>query len=164
MFKISSLKRSSDCIPTKSFGNLFHSLAVIGKNKCKYEMSCYRSFCNFAIGGLIYYIELINKAWLVMITSFFSVIYHLLSWHEWKRAGPLYGNLTCDAFLDFLIQICIILQQTSWGAYCFIKVSSVLSRTSLARFFPIAVPTFYPLKMADLYSACVVPCLVNKLL
>ena len=143
MFKISSLKRSSDCTPTKSYGNLFHSLAVIGKNKCKYEMSCYRSFCNFTIGGLIYYIELINKAWLVMITSFFSVIYHLLSWHEWKGAGALYGNLTCDAFLEFLIQICILLQQTSWGAYCFIKVSSsVLSRTSLARFFPIAVPTF----------------------
>ena len=32
--------------------------------------------------------------------------------HEWRRAGLLHGNLTCDAFLAFLSQILHTVQQT----------------------------------------------------
>ena len=86
--------------------------------------------------------ELINEAWLGAITSFFLDIYRVSSWHEWKRAGVLYGNLTRDAVLAFLIQICILVQQTNWGAYYSSKVSlSVLSKTDLAGVLPVAVPT-----------------------
>ena len=38
-------------------------------------------------------LELMHKPWLDTITSFFLVIYCVLSWHEWERAGLLYGNL-----------------------------------------------------------------------
>ena len=42
----------------------------------------------------------------------FSVIYRVSSWNEWLRAGALYGNLTRDAVLAFLGQICVLVQQT----------------------------------------------------
>ena len=35
-----------------------------------------------------------------------------LSWNERLRAGALYGNLTRDAVLAFLGQICTLVQQT----------------------------------------------------
>ena len=58
------------------------------------------------------YIEVMHKAWLRAITSFFSVIYRVSLWNEWLRAGALYGNLTRDAVLAFLGQICVLVQQT----------------------------------------------------
>ena len=72
-----------------------------------------------------------------MITSYFLVSYYVSSWHKWKRAGALYGNLTCDTILAFLIQTCVFIQQTNRGAYFSTKVSSsVLSKTGLAKFSP----------------------------
>ena len=47
------------------------------------------------------------------MTLFFLVMYYISSWHEWKRAEALYGNLTRDAILASLIQICILVQQTN---------------------------------------------------
>lgn len=58
-------------------------------------------------------IELINKVWLGVITSIFLVIYHVSSWHEWKRTGALYDNFTHDAILAFPIQIYVLVQQTN---------------------------------------------------
>ena len=82
--------------------------------------------------------ELFNEAWLSAITIFLGY----LSWHEWKRAEALYGNLTRDAVLSFPIQICTLVQQTDWDSYYSSKVSlSVLSKTDLAGAFPVAFPT-----------------------
>ena len=57
-------------------------------------------------------IEVMHKAWLRAMTSFFSVIDRVSSWNEWLRAGALYGNLTRDAVLAFLGQIYVLVQQT----------------------------------------------------
>ena len=37
-------------------------------------------------------------------------IYHVLLWHEWTRAGALYGDFTLDALLIFHFPICILVQ------------------------------------------------------
>lgn len=47
-----------------------------------------------------------------MITTSLLVTYCVLLWHEWKRAGPLYGNLDHDAVLAVLIQIFLLVHQT----------------------------------------------------
>ena len=57
-------------------------------------------------------IEVMHKAWLRAITSFFSVIYRVSSWNEWLRAGALYDNLTHGTVIAFLGQICALVQQT----------------------------------------------------
>ena len=44
----------------------------------------------------------------------FLVIYRVLSWHEWKRAGVLYGDFTRDAILIFLFQVYILVQQAKY--------------------------------------------------
>ena len=59
----------------------------------------------------------------------FSVIYRISSWNEWLRAGALYGNLTRDAVLAFLGQICALAQQTDY------KVSIILLRYIYRRLF-----------------------------
>ena len=98
-----------------------------------------RLYCACVVPRLVN--KLINEAWLGTITSFFLDIYRVSSWKEWKRAGALHGNLTCDV-LASLIQMCTLVQQTKWGAYYSSKVSlSVLSKTDLAGVFPVAVPT-----------------------
>ena len=66
----------------------------------------------FIVSGPSSCIEVMRKAWLRAMTSFFLVIYRVSSWNEWLRAGALYGNLTCDAVLAFLGQICALVQQT----------------------------------------------------
>ena len=54
----------------------------------------------------------------------------------------MYGNLTRDAVLAFLIEICTLVQQANRGAYYSSKVSlPVLSESDLAGVFPVAVPT-----------------------
>ena len=53
--------------------------------------------------------EAVGKAWLGIITSIFLAV---SLQYEWLRAGTLYGNLTHDAVLAFIVQICILGQQT----------------------------------------------------
>ena len=53
--------------------------------------------------------DAVHKAWLGAITSIFSVV---SLQDEWLRAGALYGNLTYDAVFAFILQICVLGQQT----------------------------------------------------
>ena len=53
MFKISSLKCYSNCAPTKCSGNLFHSLVVVGKNECKYELTLADGTVNLCMWPLV---------------------------------------------------------------------------------------------------------------
>ena len=113
------------------------------------------------VGGKI---DLMYKAWPYASASIFLVIYRVLSWHEWKRAGALYGNLTHDAVLAFLFPVCVLVQQTNWGTYYSTKVSSLVYVKLLWRYFwPVTPVHCYPLIMADFYCACVVPRLMHKL-
>ena len=100
-----------------------------------------------------------------MVTSVFLVIYRILSWHEWKRAGLLYSNLTRYTVLAFLLQICVLVQQkTNWSAYYSAKASSfVISKLVWQGYILLPCLHCYPLKMADFYCTCVVPHLVDKL-
>ena len=107
--------------------------------------------------------ELINKAWQYASASIFLVIYRVLSWHEWKRAGALYGNFTHDTVLASLFPICVLVQQTNWGTYSTNVLSLVYVKLLWRDFWPVTPVHCYPLKMADFYCACVVPCLIHKL-
>ena len=78
------------------------------------------------------------------------------------RAGVLYGNLTRDTVLAFLIQMCILVQQTK----SYYKVSlPVLNKPDLGGVFwlPCLATSLSTQKMAEFYCASVVPRLVNKL-
>ena len=82
-----------------------------------------------------------------------------------EKSWSVVGNLTCDAVLAFLIQICTLVSTNQLRClYYFTKVSFfVLSKTNLGGVFPLSCLHCYPLKMADFYCACIVPRLVNKL-
>ena len=109
-------------------------------------------------------IEVMHKAWLRAITSFFLVIYRVLSWYEWLRAGAMCGNLTRDAVLAFTSQICVLVQQTDDGVYYSTKISPVvLVKLAWRVFQKWHLYTLLPLKMADFYCACVVPRLMHNL-
>ena len=66
------------------------------------------------------FIELIKRCDLHDYLNFHGI--QCVLWHEWKRGGALYGSLTHDAVLAFLIQICILVQHIDSDAYCPTKV------------------------------------------
>ena len=89
----------------------------------------------------------------------FMIIYCISLLHEWITAGALYSNLSHYAVLTFLIQICLLVQQTKWDVYYYAKILSlVLSETFL-----LSCLNYYPLIMTDFYCACIVPHLMHKL-
>ena len=106
--------------------------------------------------------ELINKVWLGIITSFFLVIYRVLLWHQPKE---LERCMTISPVMLFLpSSICTLVQQTNWSAYYSTKVLlSVLSKTDLAGIFSLLCLRCYLLKMADFYCACIMPRFIIKL-
>ena len=55
--------------------------------------------------------------WLGKITSLFLVIYCVYSSHEWKELEHCMIISPHNAVLAFVIQVCVLVQQTKWGAY-----------------------------------------------
>ena len=54
--------------------------------------------------------------------NYLTVIYCISSWHEWLRAGGLYGDFTHDTVLASLIQMCVLVQHANQGIHYSTKV------------------------------------------
>ena len=99
--------------------------------------------------------------------------------HSRQNDAKLYLSAYCrtlDIFCFVVPKVCIeFITKTPGNETMVIKnkrnhdphicmvLSSVLSKTGLAGVFPLPCLQYYPLKMADFYYTCVVPCLINKL-
>ena len=80
----------------------------------------------------------------------FSVIYRGLSYHEWLRAGALYGNLTHDVVLAFLCQMCVSSTNQLRYLLFYQVIVACFSEAGLAHFDPLLLYTLLATQNARL--------------